>query len=69
MSLIAVATSSTNVYPAMTASILAGGETTLPADTPSGRLDTGGTFNFVGALAISNDSANFKGSGVALSSE
>ena len=34
--------------------ILAGGETALPSDTPSGRLDTAREFGFVGALAISN---------------
>jgi len=51
------------------ATILAGGETDLPADTPSGRLDTAGEFSFVGSLAISNDGANYRGSAVALSSE
>jgi hypothetical protein len=35
---------------AVTATILAGGKTDLPADTPSGRLDTEGFFPFVGAL-------------------
>lgn len=35
---------------AVTATILAGGETDLPADTPSGRLDTAGEFAFVGSL-------------------
>lgn len=49
--------------------ILAGGETELPADTPSGRLDTEGTFSFVGALAISSGGGNYKGSAVALSRE
>ena len=49
--------------------ILAGGETDLPADTPSGRLDTAGEFGFVGALAISNGIANYRGSAVALSRE
>ncbi len=53
----------------ITANILAGGETALPADTPSGRLDTEGLFGFVGALAISNGSVNYKGSAVALSAE
>ncbi len=52
-----------------TATILAGGETDLPADTPSGRLDAEGTFSFVGALAISSGAGNFKGSAVALSPE
>jgi secreted trypsin-like serine protease len=51
----------------VTATILAGGETDLPADTPSGRLDTAGEFSFVGALAISSGGGNYKGSGVALS--
>ena len=51
------------------ATILAGGETALPADTPSGRLDTAGEFSFVGSLAISNGSGNYRGSAVALSSE
>ena len=54
---------------AITATILAGGETDLPADTPSGRLDTAGTFSFVGSLAISSGGGNFKGSAVALSRE
>lgn len=54
---------------AITATILAGGETDLPADTPSGRLDTVGEFSFVGALAISSGGGNFKGSAVALSRE
>lgn len=49
--------------------ILAGGETDLPNDTPSGRLDTEGTFGFVGALAISSVGGNYKGSAVALSRE
>jgi Trypsin len=47
--------------------IMAGGETDLPADTPSARLDTTGQFSFVGALSISNGSQAFKGSAVALS--
>lgn len=37
---------------AVLATILAGGETDLPADTPSRRLDTAGELAFVGALAI-----------------
>lgn len=53
----------------LTATILADGETDLPADTPSGRLDTEGTFSFVGALAIANGSGNYRGSAVALSRE
>ena len=52
-----------------TATILAGGETALPSDTPSGRLDMEGTFGFVGALAISAGGANYKGSAVALTPE
>jgi hypothetical protein len=51
------------------AAILAGGEFDLPADTPSGRLDTAGEFGFVGALAISSGGGNYRGSAVALSSE
>lgn len=47
--------------------ILAGGETALPADTPSGRLDAGGLFPFVGALEISAASGSYKGSAVAIS--
>jgi hypothetical protein len=54
---------------AITASILAGGETDLPTDTPSGRLDTAGMFSFVGSLAISSGGGNYKGSAVALSRE
>ena len=53
----------------LTATILAGGETTLPADTPSGRLDTAGGFSFVGSLTISNGAATYRGSAVALSPE
>ena len=53
----------------LTATILAGGETALPADTPSGRLDTAGEFSFVGALAISSGGGNYRGSAVALSAE
>lgn len=49
--------------------ILAGGETDLPADTPSGRLDTAAEFSFVGSLAISSGGGNYKGSAVALSPE
>lgn len=56
-------------FAVVTATILAGGETDLPADTPSGRLDTEGTFSFVGALAISGGGGNYKGSAVALSRE
>lgn len=54
---------------AVTATILAGGETDLPADTPSGRLDTEGVFPFVGALEISGGAGSFKGSAVAISRE
>ena len=54
---------------AITANILAGGETDLPADTPSGRLDTAEMFSFVGSLAISSGGGNYKGSAVALSRE
>lgn len=53
--------------PTLLKTIMAGGETALPADTPSGRLDTAGEFPFVGALAISNGSSSYKGSAVALS--
>jgi len=49
--------------------ILAGGEFSLPADSPSGRLDTGGVFSFVGALEVSDGVSIFTGSGVALSRE
>jgi hypothetical protein len=52
----------------LTATILAGGESALPADTPSGRLDTAGEFLFVGALEVSNGISTHKGSAVALSS-
>ncbi len=50
-----------------TKTILAGGETALPADTPSGRLDSANAFPFVGALEIGNGTSTYKGSGVALS--
>jgi secreted trypsin-like serine protease len=53
--------------PTLLKTILAGGETDLPSDTPSGRLDTADEFGFVGALAISNGSGNYRGSAVALS--
>ncbi|MCX6878154.1 MAG: trypsin-like serine protease [Verrucomicrobia bacterium] len=46
-----------------------GGETDLPADTPSSRLDTAGEFAFVGSLAIAGGGGNYKGSAVALSPE
>ena len=50
--------------------IMAGGETALPPDSPSSRLDPLGTaspFNAVGALAINSGGFNYQGSGVALS--
>ena len=47
--------------------ILAGGEFDLPADSPSNRLDTQGTFNFVGALKISSGGYLYRGSASALS--
>jgi hypothetical protein len=47
--------------------ILAGGETDLPADTPGGRLDGAGFFPFVGALEIAGGSGSFKGTAVAIS--
>lgn len=54
-------------HAAVSATILAGGETDLPPDTPSGHLDTAREFPFVGALAISNGVQSYKGSAVALS--
>jgi secreted trypsin-like serine protease len=56
-------------HAALTANILAGGETDSPPDTPSGRLDMGGMFPFVGSMAISSGGGNYRGSGVALSPE
>lgn len=50
--------------------IMAGGETALPADSPSSRLDLLGAaspFNAVGALAIVAGGFSYKGSAVALS--
>ena len=50
--------------------IMAGGETALPTDSPSNRLDPLGAaspFNAVGALAINSSGFNYRGSGVALS--
>jgi hypothetical protein len=47
--------------------ILAGGEFDLPADSPSSRLDTEGTYGFVGALDISSGGTSYRGSAVALS--
>ncbi len=50
--------------------ILAGGETSFPADFPAARLDPLGnssTFNAVGALAISSGGFSYIGSGTAIS--
>lgn len=47
--------------------ILAGGEFGLPSDTPSGRIDSSGDYNFVGALDISVGGYNYYGSASALS--
>lgn len=47
--------------------ILAGGEFDLPSDSPSGRLDTAGAYDFVGALDISAGETSYYGSGTALS--
>lgn len=47
--------------------ILAGGEFSLPADTPSSRLDTEGLYSFTGALEISVGGSSYYGSGTALS--
>lgn len=47
--------------------ILAGGEFDLPSDTPSGRIDSSGSFDFVGALEISAGGSSYYGSGTALS--
>jgi len=50
--------------------IMAGGEFSLPADTPSGRIDplsSGSSTNFVGALGIDAGGSNYFGSGSALS--
>ena len=48
---------------------LGASETALPADTPSGHLDTTERFAFVGALEVSNGASTYKGSAVALSPE
>lgn len=56
-----------HVFAVVTATILAGGETDLPSDTPSGRLDAAGNFAFVGALEIPGGAGSFKGSAVAIS--
>ncbi len=53
-----------------THAILAGGEFDLPADSPSGRIDSlneNSPYNFVGALEISTGSGNYFGSASALS--
>jgi hypothetical protein len=47
--------------------ILAGGEFDFPADSPSGRIDTDGLYDFVGALEISAGGSSYRGSAVALS--
>lgn len=54
--------------PSLTHAILAGGEFSLPADSPSSRLDTEGLYSFVGALEISTGSGSYFGSASALSS-
>jgi hypothetical protein len=51
------------IQAAVTSMILAGGETALPSDAPSGRPDGNGEFAFVGALEISG---GYRGSVVAL---
>jgi hypothetical protein len=55
------------IFSSSTFAILAGGEFDLPADSPSSRLDTGGLFNFVGALEINTGSSRYYGSATALS--
>jgi hypothetical protein len=47
--------------------ILAGGEFSLPADSPSNRLDIEGAYDFVGALEINAGGYLYRGSAVALS--
>jgi hypothetical protein len=47
--------------------ILAGGEFDFPIDTPSGRIDSAGVYDFVGALEISAGGSSYYGSGTALS--
>jgi hypothetical protein len=47
--------------------ILAGGEFSLPADSPSSRLDADGAYSFTGALEISSGGYLYRGSAVALS--
>lgn len=47
--------------------ILAGGEFSLPTDSPSNRIDAEGTYSFVGALEISSDGTLYRGSGSVLS--
>jgi hypothetical protein len=49
------------------ATIMAGGETDLPTDLPSSRLDTAGEFSFVGALEVFDGVSTYKGSAVAIS--
>jgi secreted trypsin-like serine protease len=56
-----------SVHASLVAAILAGGETALPADTPSRRLDTAGEFPFVGALEVGDGASTYRGSAVALS--
>jgi hypothetical protein len=52
---------------AVIATILAGDEFALPADSPSSRMDLENRFPFVGALGISLGGSNYRGSAVALS--
>ena len=47
--------------------ILAGGEFDFPSDTPSGRIDSSGSYDFVGALEISAGGSSYYGSGTVLS--
>ena len=60
----------TQTHAATQRTIMAGGETSLPADSPAIRLDPLGSaspFNFVGALQISVDGFNYRASASAIS--
>lgn len=55
------------LLPISARALLAGGEFALPSNTPSGRIDSNGLYDFVGALEIAAGGNSYYGSAVALS--